>query len=190
MFFHNLQPKSLPDTPAGIQPKKSDQTSIHILLPGIHLEFSNHTNFYIAQLGSIPTFPRNHPWVAPSSYPFTSREKFHRAHPSSTLLLFHTKRKSFHTPNLPPILLSHPLPLHLPHPDSGSHMVHTRLPLRPHWSHCTHIPGWIPLPGPVPDSSPGYSRESSHAQELRSGSYPENSHSLFFVSVKPASSIV
>ena len=87
--------------------------------------------------------------------------------PNSTLLPFHTKRTSFHTPNLPPILLSHPSSFHSPHPDSVSHMGYTRPSSRPHGSHCTRIPGWIPNPGPVPDASPGYSRESSRAQGLR-----------------------
>ena len=44
--------------------------------------------------------------------------------------------------NLPPIILSHHYSLHLPHPYSISHMGYTKLPWRPHGSHCTHIQGW------------------------------------------------
>ena len=109
--------------------------------------------------------------------------------PSSTILPFHTNRRSFHTTNLLPILLSHPGSLHLPYPDSVSHMGYTRPPSHLHISHCTRIPVCIPLPGTVPDASSGYSCESSRIQVLRSDSYPANSHSLVFVSVKPASSI-
>ena len=93
---------------------------------------------------------------------------------SSMLLPFHTKRTSIHTPKLPPILISHSSSFRSPHPDSVSHMGYTRPSLRPHGSHCTCIPGWIPNPGPVLDASPGYSCEFSHAQGLRRDSYPPN----------------
>ena len=92
--------------------------------------------------------------------------------PSSTLLPFHTKRPSFHTPNLTPILISHPFSLHSPHPGPVSHMGYTRPYLWPHRSHCTRILGLIPLPGPIKDASLGYIRVYSCAQGLRSDSYP------------------
>ena len=83
--------------------------------------------------------------------------------PRYTLLPFHTKRTSFYTPILPPILLSHPSSFHSPHPDSVPHMGYTRPPSWLHGSHCTRISGWIPPPGPLLDASPGYIRESSRA---------------------------
>ena len=82
MPFHNFQPKFLPDTSAGVQPKISNQTYIHISHLGSIWDFPTENNFYTAQLGSIPKFPSNHPWVAPSSYTFTEREKFHHAPPA------------------------------------------------------------------------------------------------------------
>ena len=171
MSFQNIQAKVCPYAPAGIQLKLSDQTSVQI-----------------PNLGSIRNFPtkclRHHqarvnskisqqsPMSRPELIPIHSPSKIPSHAPSYTLLPFHTKRTSFHTPNLPPILLSHPGSLQSPHTDSVPHMGYTRPPLRPHGSHCTRIPGWIPLPGPVPDASPGYSRESSHVQGLISDYYP------------------
>ena len=101
--------------------------------------------------------------------------------PKSTILPFQTKRTSFHTPNLSPILIYHPSSFHSPHTDSVSHMGYTRPPSWPSGSHCTRIPGWIPLPGPVPDASPGYSRESRCAQGLRRDSYSPNTHILLYL---------
>ena len=49
---------------------------------------------------------------------------------------------------------------------------HRYNPLEAIGPHFTHIPGWIPLPGPVPDTSPRSSCESSCAQGLISYSYP------------------
>ena len=144
------------------------------------MKLSDQNAFDIAKLSSIPKFPSNHPSVALRSDPFTSQATFHHTHPAPQIFPFHTKITSFHTPNLPPILLSHPSSFHSPHPDSVSHMGYTRPPLRPHGSHCTRIPGWIPPPGPVLDASPGNSRESSHAQGLRSDSYPPNTHIILY----------
>ena len=103
------------------------------------------------------------PMGHPKLIPLHSPSKIPLQPPRHMLSLFHTNRTSFHTPNLPSILLSHPGSWHLPHPDSVSHMGYNRTPLRPHGSHCSCIPGWIPLPSPVPYTSTRNSRESSCA---------------------------
>ena len=58
---------------------------------------------------------------------------------------------TLHTPNQPPIPISHHHISHYPHPYSTSHMGYTRPPRWPHGSNCTCHQGWIPLTGPVPD---------------------------------------
>ena len=45
-------------------------------------EIFNQNNFYITQLGSIPKFPSNHPWVALISYPFTARAELYHKPPA------------------------------------------------------------------------------------------------------------
>ena len=165
MHFHNSEQKFLLDTPAGVQPKTSDQTSIHIS----HLQSIG--NFQPYQLLHHPAkvhskISKKSPVGRPEIKPIHRMSKIPSCVPSSTILPFHTKRTSFQTPNLPLILLSNPYYLHSPHPDSVSYMGYTRPPPRPHGSHYTRIPGWIPLPGPVLNVSPGYSHEFSCAQGL------------------------
>ena len=113
---------------------------------------------------------------SPKLIPIHNPRKIPPHTPSYKLLYFHTKRSSFHTPNLPPILLSHSGYLYSPHPDSVPQMGYNRPSSHPQRSHCTRIPGWIPLLGPVPDVSPRYSHASIRAQGLRSDSYPPNTH--------------
>ena len=83
MPFHNFQPKFLSGHPSW-GPAKKIRPNLHPNFPhGIYLEISNQKNFRIAQLESIPKFPSNHPWVAPSSYPVPARAKFYHAPPAS-----------------------------------------------------------------------------------------------------------
>ena len=131
-------------------------------------------------------YSQKSPMDRPELIPIHSLSKTPSHAPSSTLLPFCTKITSFHTPNLPLILLSHPGCLYSPHPDSVSHVGYTRPPSRPHGSHCTCIPYWIPLQVPFPYASPGYSLGSSFTQGLRSDSYPQHPHSLVLLSVQPA----
>ena len=89
------------------------------------------------------------PISPPELIPIHSPSKISSHAPRSTLLPFHTKRTSFHTPNLTPILLSQPGSFHSPHPESVSPMGYTRPPSRPHESHYTR------RLDPTSGSSPG-----------------------------------
>ena len=130
----------------------------------IQMKLSNQNSFGSTKLRSIPNFPNNQTFSRPELGPIHNPSKIPSHAPIFMIIPFHTKRTSIHTPNLPPILLCQPSSLHSPNPDSGSHMGYNRPTSRPRESRCTRIPGWIPSSGPVPDSSPGYRRESSRAQ--------------------------
>ena len=128
------------------------------------------------------------PSTSPSSGPFQNFQAFTPQLPRAKthsqpkqISIIRPKLQAFafsHQENIHPhtqpttILLPHRSSFHSPQPDSVSHMSYTRPSSWPHGSHCTRIPGWIPLSGPVPDASPRYSSESSRAQGLRSDSYP------------------
>ena len=93
--------------------------------------FQPKKNFYISQLGSIPKFPSNHPWVAPSPYPFTTRAKLHHTPPAPHFYHFTPREHPSTHPTYPPYFLS-PIILTLAPPRlCTTHMIYQAASVAP-----------------------------------------------------------
>ena len=121
MHFHTLQAKVCPDAPAVIQPKISDQISVHI-----------------SKLGSSSNFPTKMPSTSPSSGPF---QNFQAITPQLPQAQTHSQPKhNFITrPKLNAFMFSHQENIH-PRTQPTTHLTFPPrlLPLTPYRLRLTH----------------------------------------------------
>ena len=130
---------------------------------------------------SDPTqkFPRKPSWPVLSTYPGTAQANFHNVNPATLLFQTLSHHIPFHTPILTPILITHHLSFHLPHPYSISHIGYTMTP----WAATQVKLQLYSSLDPTPGSSPVFSHVYSRVQGLRRNSKPSNSHSLLCLSL-------